>query len=499
MNRQQGMNPARVDGQSELPPPPRFLLWLVIGLFILAILGGAAGVYIFANVLRPGQQERIIGILPFMEVFLNRPAPDTVLPTAAPQDGSSLSPDDLLNMPLVASTVETTATPVPTLAVTQVESGIGALPTPTLVPTFTPTPLPTLTPTPLPPTPEPPAPSAPDAVSNLTGASVVLADTASLSLPSSARLYGFQHVKQTWNNCGPANITMALSYYGWREDQKVAADYLKPDPEDKNVNPGEMVSFVNERSGVRAITRIGGDITLLKAFLAAQFPLVIETGYMPEGYAWIGHYQTVVGYDDSQRVFYVYDSYLGSGENGEGMAVSYDDFDRNWQAFSRVFIVIYLRERESEVQAILGDRADVTAANELALAVAQEEARANPQNEFAWFNMGTALTKLKRYEQAAAAYDRALQLGLNFRMLWYQFGPFEAYYNVRRFDDVLALVNANLNGGAQYVEETYYWQGLVFAEQGKLQQARESFSRALMHNPRYTAAQSALNALPSQS
>ena len=71
--------------------------------------------------------------------------------------------------------------------------------------------------------------------------------------PPSAHLYGFTVVKQGWNECGPANITMALSYYGWKENLDYAANYLKPDREDKNVNPWELVSFVNEKSRVRAL------------------------------------------------------------------------------------------------------------------------------------------------------------------------------------------------------------------------------------------------------
>jgi hypothetical protein len=80
-------------------------------------------------------------------------------------------------------------------------------------------------------------------------------------------------------------------------------------------------------------------------------------------------------------------------------------------------------------------------------------------------------------------------------MTWYQFGPFEAYYNVGRYDDVVALVNVNLTNGAEYVEETYFWQGRVLEAQGDVAGARTAFNRALQHNYRYEAARSALEAL----
>jgi TolA-binding protein len=60
---------------------------------------------------------------------------------------------------------------------------------------------------------------------------------------------------------------------------------------------------------------------------------------------------------------------------------------------------------------------------------------------------------------------------------------------------VMALVNANLNNGGDYIEETYYWQGRVLEAQGDAANAAQSFRRALQHNPRYAAAQNALNAL----
>src|SRR5690554_1170334 len=92
-------------------------------------------------------------------------------------------------------------------------------------------------------------------------------------LPTAARLDGIRHVYQDWNNCGPANLTMALSYFGWTNGQAAAQQFLKPNIEDKNVTPSEMAQYVNEHTdlGVRAIWRYGGTVTLLKRFIAAGF------------------------------------------------------------------------------------------------------------------------------------------------------------------------------------------------------------------------------------
>ncbi|MEO8609785.1 MAG: tetratricopeptide repeat protein [Chloroflexota bacterium] len=540
MSNQENTHFIRVQDEDELSPPPRLLLWIVVGLFVLFIaggigfilfmqskaglsslfdsviklaigvtlvgvvgaivfrkrlprrmapivvialvaawlIGGAAFIVIYRNSLAPGQRETAKFYLPFMKTFdPPLPAPDSSLPTPIPGEQSDISADQLLQAPLTLNT------PVPTAAL---PAAIPVQASATALPTTEASPTPTLTPTP-----------------DATEAAVASDTTQNVSVssaaqpPPSARLYGFTVVKQTWNNCGPANITMALSYYGWKQGQEVAQSYLRPDKEDKNVNPSEIVSFVNENTGVRALTRMGGTINLLKAFIANKIPVLIETGYMYEGSSWLGHYQTVVGYDDSLSTIYIYDSYLGTGENGAGMPRPYDTFDKDWENFNRTFIAVYSQDDENKVRGILGNWVDPIWAAENAAQVAQTEARTNPQNPFAWYNLGSSLTRLGQYKEAAAAYDQARRVGeLPWRITLYQFGPFEAYYNVKRYDDVMALVTSNLNNGGEYVEETYYWEGKVQAAQGNNNAAADSFRQALKHNPRFVAAQDALSTLP---
>ena len=315
--------------------------------------------------------------------------------------------------------------------------------------------------------------------------------TAVALLPS-ARLYGFTHIYQTWNNCGPATLTMGLSYFGWTQDQSVAASFLKPDPEDKNVSPWQMARFVNEDSGVHALYRYGGDLDRIRQLVLAGFPVIVETGYMPEGYDWMGHYRLIIAYDNSLRTLYVYDSYLGHG-NFQGLPVDYDEFNREWQDFNRLYIVLYEFSRENELRGVLGDDADLTLNWQHALDVARQEATDSPDNPFAWFNMGTNYLGLGMYEEAAHAYDQARNAGsgLPWRMLWYQFGPFQAYYEVGRYDDVLALVQANL-GTTPYVEETYYWLGMVYMARQQYAPARGQFNLALQHNRNFAPATDAL-------
>lgn len=469
--------------RKNLPRLVPLLITLGVILFVIVLLGGS--IFAYRSVLPPRYQEQLVTEMPFMRAFLPPTPAGGFLPTVAPRE-DGISPDDLLSAPLLAVT-EAVAPPTATLTPEPTEDTVVPVvlaPTATQLPSSTPTSVPpTATATTNPPT---PAPAEPTTASQTSSA---------VNRPAATRIYGFTYVKQGWNDCGPANITMALSHFGWTQTQDYAADILKPNAEDKNVSPSEMVAFVREQTQVSAVTRIGGDMELLKDFIAANIPVIVETGYAPEGEVWYGHYETVVGYDDSQNVFYLYDSYLGEGISGEGITDKYSAFDARWQAFNRTFIAIYEKDREGIVQQLLGDRADVSKANQHALDVAITEASADRQNPFAWFNMGTAYTKLGDYAKGAAAYDRAIQLNLPFRMLWYQFGPFEAYFETGRYDDVLALVNSNTANAGSNVEESFYWQGKVYAAQGRAGEAAASFQRALAQNPRYQAARDALGTL----
>jgi cytochrome c-type biogenesis protein CcmH/NrfG len=128
------------------------------------------------------------------------------------------------------------------------------------------------------------------------------------------------------------------------------------------------------------------------------------------------------------------------------------------------------------------------------LALARADVDARPQDAFAWFNLGSDLTTLAQFTEAAAAYDRARQLGLPWRMLWYQFGPFEAYAALGRWQDVSALAEANLRN-APNLEESVYWLGRAAAARGDLETAAAGFRRALRLNPGFLPAGTALAGL----
>ncbi len=309
-------------------------------------------------------------------------------------------------------------------------------------------------------------------------------------LPPYGRVSGLPIIPQKFNNCGPTNLTLVLNHYGVEVGQLDVAAVIRPNYEDRNVSPDELVSYVNEHTPLAAAAYVGGDVDTLRALLAAGFPVIVEKGLESDAATgWMGHYLTVFAYDDITRHFSVRDTYLGPWQ-GEGL-VGYDATARDWAHFNGAFVVVYPPERADEVAQALGPAfADVGVMWARAAERARVAAQQRPDDAYAWFNLGAGLTALAGagdaalYEGAAAAFDEARRLGLPARMLWYQFAPYEAYLAVGRHADVLALAEATLgNQGGQNVEETYYYQGLALRAAGDEAGAQEALARAAALNP----------------
>jgi hypothetical protein len=323
-------------------------------------------------------------------------------------------------------------------------------------------------------------------------------------LPESIVLSGTRHEYQKWNNCGPANLSMALSYWGWDGNQHPIADWVKPNPRDKNVMPYELEAFVDEGTGLNAIVRPGGDLDLIKRFLAAGFPVLIEKGFEGPGFeGWMGHYEVVTGYDDSRQQITVQDSYIMPD-----LQVSYADLQLYWRHFNYTFIIIYPPDRETEVMTLLGPLADETQSYQYAADVASTEIYQLTDRAlfFAWYNRGTNLMRLQDYGGAALAYDEAFkidaQLAIHdpdrraWRMMWYQTGPYFAYYYTGRYYDVIALADFTIeNMSEPAVEESFYWRALAKEGLGDISGAITDFEKALKWHPDWEPALSQLRRL----
>ncbi len=419
----------------------------LIALFLCVFLGAAALALLARS--DEGWARRIAYVPRLAETALRSLRPVAELPTPPPAAADNRA--FLLSLtPLAPPTL-----PAPAVEVfepTRLPSALG--PTPTLMPT--PAPTPTLAP-------------------------VVAAQVA---------LVGVQHAYQTWNNCGPVTVAMNLSYYDHYRDQKETAAFLKPDADDKNVSPEQIIAYARSQ-GFEGIIRVGGAAELLQELIAGGFPVIVEDWVDPEDRGGIGHYRLFTGYDQAAGHFIAQDSLYGPDR-----VIEMGAFDASWRVFNRKYIVIFRPEQAAAVEAILGAMAGDEAMLAHTLAVARAEAAADPEDFVAWFNLGSTYTLLGEYALAASAYDEARRVGLPFRLLWYQEEPFAAYLGAGRYDDVIRLAEVTLNNAGEH-EEAYYYQGLAYQATGRQEAAARTLQKALDYNPNFGRAARALAALGS--
>jgi tetratricopeptide (TPR) repeat protein len=169
---------------------------------------------------------------------------------------------------------------------------------------------------------------------------------------------------------------------------------------------------------------------------------------------------------------------------------------------------VYPAERENEVLALLGPLAEASAAARHALVVAQEESQrlSGIDRYFSYFNIGTSHVALQEYGDATYAYDFAFQIYNElatddtvrpYRMMWYQTGPYFAYFYSNRFSDVINLATTTLEDtiSEPVLEESLIWRGRAYYMAGQTQKAVDDYRAALKVHPHWPPAVQALEDL----
>ncbi len=333
-------------------------------------------------------------------------------------------------------------------------------------------------------------------------ATVAISPTPTLTptpLPAEVAIPGVRYQTQhgLWNYCAPSALAMALSYWGWEGDRTEVGEVVKPFDKDKNVMPYEMVEYVESHAGLKAALRYGGTLELLKRLVAAGFPVLLEKGIVIRDYngrlGWMGHYTVVSGYKDASREFITQDAYYS-----EDFIVGFDELMQQWRSFNYTFIVIYPADKEDQVMQALGEYADQEQSSQIAARTAAEEAVSlnGVQQFFAYFNRGSSLVNLQDYAGAASAYDQAFTLmaalpsaDRPWRMMWYQTGPYFAYYYTGRYQEIIQLASTTIDTVDEpFLEESYVWRARARIAVGDNQGAIEDVRQALEYHPGFVPA-----------
>jgi tetratricopeptide (TPR) repeat protein len=169
-----------------------------------------------------------------------------------------------------------------------------------------------------------------------------------------------------------------------------------------------------------------------------------------------------------------------------------------WRNFNYTFIVIYPPALEDNALQALAEYADETNSYRIAAQTAANEIIAldGVQQFFAYFNRGTSLVNLQDYAGAATAYDQAFLLMAAlpeeerpWRIMWYQTGPYFAYYYTGRYTDVISLAdNTIFYASEPYIEESFIWRARALIMLGDYGAAEEDVRRSLELHPGFTPA-----------
>lgn len=319
---------------------------------------------------------------------------------------------------------------------------------------------------------------------------------ASTPLPAQVSLKGVRYMDQhgVKNYCAPSTLGMAMSFYGWKGTRVDVAKVIKPYDDDYNVMPYEMENYAINNAGLQSVTRIGGTVNLVKTLVAGGFPVLLETGVyqldLANNISWMGHYILVTGYDEANSEFIVQDAY-----NGQDQRVKYPKLENEWRSFNFLFMVIHTADKEPLLRGLMGSMWDENAANRVAYDRANLEiSQMTDINQYyAWFNRGSSMVKLQDYAGAGQAYDQAFAIYQTlpedtrpFRMVWYQTGPYQAYFYTGRYQDLVNLADFTL-GLTNHLglEESNYWRAMGYAAIGKRAEAIADLQTSLKIHPNF--------------
>jgi tetratricopeptide (TPR) repeat protein len=104
----------------------------------------------------------------------------------------------------------------------------------------------------------------------------------------------------------------------------------------------------------------------------------------------------------------------------------------------------------------------------------------NPHYTEAWYNKGSALDELGRYEEALAAYDHAVDINSQFTRAWYNKGV--ALGKLGRYGNALTACDKAIDINPQDAT-AWYNKGISLSYLGRHKEAKEAFEKAYEIDP----------------
>ncbi|MDQ5981795.1 MAG: Peptidase protein [Patescibacteria group bacterium] len=304
-------------------------------------------------------------------------------------------------------------------------------------------------------------------------------DDVVIKVPTQKLLSNNYHIFQTFNNCGPASLSMALSYYGLNVSQKTIGDSLRPyqnpagDNDDKSVTLYELAEKSKEYDLI-PYYRPNGTVEMIEKFITIDIPVITRTWLKADDD--IGHYRVVKGYNQNTDTLIQDDSL-----QGKNLEYSYNDFNDVWDKFNYEFLVLIPKEKELEAKKILGNLIDEKTAWEQTVNTAHEYLSKNPNDINMRFNLSVAYYNSDNIVESIKQFEK-IENELPQRTLWYQIEPILAYYKSGDYKSVIRLSDRVLNDENMAFSELHYLKSLTYSKIGEDALSRESNSKVEIYN-----------------
>lgn len=164
------------------------------------------------------------------------------------------------------------------------------------------------------------------------------------------------HIFQSFNNCGPAALSMALRFYGIDKSQEELGQSLRPWQNPGGINDDKSVTLEevaqeSKKYGFVPYRRPNGDMEKIKMFITYDMPVITRTWLEPGED--IGHYRVVKGYNSEKQQLIQDDSL-----QNKNLWYSYDDFNAVWDKFNYEYLVLVPKDKQEIAETILGEDKD---------------------------------------------------------------------------------------------------------------------------------------------
>ncbi|MDP3974123.1 MAG: C39 family peptidase [Candidatus Daviesbacteria bacterium] len=308
--------------------------------------------------------------------------------------------------------------------------------------------------------------------------------------PQSKILTGGIHVFQTFNNCGPASLSMTLSYFDINVTQQELGQQLRPyhvrggDNDDKSVTMEELAQK-GEEYGLLAYHRPMGNLEMIKLFITYDIPVIARTWTKPNED--IGHYRVIKGYDGDTII-------QDDSLQNKNLRFEVLEFNAMWDKFNFEYLVLVPKEKRDIAEAILDDNLDKSVAWKKALNASLDQLAKNPNSITDSFNLSVAYFNTGEFQKSVEEFEK-VEDKLPFRALWYQIEPILSYYELGNYERVFQITEHVLNYYNRAFSELYLIRGHIYKNQGNYSLAQAEFEKAQFYNKNLQATKDALNSL----